>query len=299
MKILKIFIILFLSISFSNLNSDEKNAELKNKILKNIRCLICQGQSVYDSESEFASSIKLIVDRKINAGLKEERIYEFLRKKYGDWIIYNPQLNKNTYVLWLLPLLLFLFGGTIIYKKISKKKMNNNSYNKILLVLISVLCFFAANADEYKNDITMHKYDFYAGTFDTIDKKKKEKANLYGFEHNNPILFKDTFVGKFSPISGMIITDKKSIYLYTGVQAQYEMGSLKILPSFAPGYYERGNGKDLGSVLEFKSEFKLAYDVIENTQVGFSYSHISNNEWGKGGKNPGVDNKTISFSKVF
>ena len=122
MKILKIFIIVFLSASFSQLKSDEKNNELKSKILKNIRCLICQGQSVYDSESDFASSIKTIVDRKINEGLMEEQIYEFLREKYGDWVIYVPKLNKNTYILWLLPLLLFLFGGAIIYKKLSKNK---------------------------------------------------------------------------------------------------------------------------------------------------------------------------------
>ena len=122
MKLLKIFIIIFLSIGFSNLKSDEQNKELKSKILKNIRCLICQGQSVYDSESEFASSIKLIVDRKINEGFKEEKIYQFLREKYGDWVIYDPQLNKNTYFLWLLPLLLFLFGGAIIYKKIKTNK---------------------------------------------------------------------------------------------------------------------------------------------------------------------------------
>ena len=122
MKILKIFIIIFLSTGFSNLKSDEKNKELKSKILKNIRCLICQGQSVYDSESEFASSIKLIVDRKINEGLKEKQIYQFLREKYGDWVIFDPQLNKNTYVLWLLPLLLFLFGGAIIYKKLNNQK---------------------------------------------------------------------------------------------------------------------------------------------------------------------------------
>ena len=121
MKVLKIFIILFLVTGFSELKSNEVNDVLKNKILKNIRCLICQGQSVYDSESEFASSIKLIVDRKINEGLKEKQIYQFLREKYGDWIIYDPQLNKNTYILWLLPLLLFLLGGAIMYKKIQKK----------------------------------------------------------------------------------------------------------------------------------------------------------------------------------
>ena len=123
MKILKIFIVLFLVTNFSELKSDEIKDVLKNKILKNIRCLICQGQSVYDSESEFASSIKLIVDRKINEGLKEKQIYQFLREKYGDWVIFDPQLNKNTYILWLLPMLLFLLGGAIIYKNL---KIKNN-----------------------------------------------------------------------------------------------------------------------------------------------------------------------------
>ena len=122
MKVLKIFIILFLATGFSELKSNEVNDVLKNKILKNIRCLICQGQSVYDSESEFASSIKLIVDRKINEGLKEKQIYKFLREKYGDWVIFDPQLNKNTYVLWLLPLLLFLLGGAIIFKRLNSQK---------------------------------------------------------------------------------------------------------------------------------------------------------------------------------
>ena len=121
MKILKIIILLFLVTNFSELSSDETNDVLKNKILKNIRCLICQGQSVYDSESEFAFSIKLIVDRKIKEGLKEKQIYQFLREKYGDWVIFDPKLNKNTYILWLLPLLLFFFGGAIIFKKLSNK----------------------------------------------------------------------------------------------------------------------------------------------------------------------------------
>ena len=121
MKILKIFLIVFLFIGVAQLKSNEKNDILKNKILKNIRCLICQGQSVYDSESDFASSIKLIVEKKINTGSSEKQIYDFLREKYGDWIIYDPKLNKNTYVLWLLPLLLFLSGGAIMYKKISIK----------------------------------------------------------------------------------------------------------------------------------------------------------------------------------
>ena len=122
MKILKLLIVLFLFSNFSELRSNETNDVLKNKILKNIRCLICQGQSVYDSESDFASSIKLIVDKKINEGLKEELIYKFLREKYGDWVIYDPELNKNTYILWLLPLFLFLIGGAIIFKRLNSQK---------------------------------------------------------------------------------------------------------------------------------------------------------------------------------
>ena len=121
MKIIKIILIIFLSTGFTQLKSDEKNEILKNKILKNIRCLVCQGQSVYDSESDFASSIKTIVEKKINKGSSEKQIYRFLREKYGDWIVYNPKLNKNTYILWLLPLLLFLVGGAIILKKLNNQ----------------------------------------------------------------------------------------------------------------------------------------------------------------------------------
>ena len=122
MKIIKLFLIIFVLINFSQSKSDVKSEELKNKILKNIRCLICQGQSVYDSESDFALSIKLIVEKKINDGLSEKQIYEFLREKYGEWILYDPELSKNTYILWLLPLLLFLFGGAIVYMNLIIKK---------------------------------------------------------------------------------------------------------------------------------------------------------------------------------
>ena len=159
-------------------------------------------------------------------------------------------------------------------------------------LLLLLLLFFTPVKSE-------GEYSFFLGTFDTIDKEGDDKANLYGFEHKNPILFRDTILGKFSPISGGFITDKNSIYLYTGVQVQYEMGPLNIIPSFAPGYYEKGDGKDLGSVLEFKSEISFSFDISKNSTLGYSYSHVSNNDWGKGGKNPGVDNKAISFSKIF
>ena len=118
MKISKIFLLMILFISIANANTDIKDKNLNNKILKNIRCLVCQGQSVYDSESEFSSTIKLLVKKKINEGKSEKQIYEFLRERYGDWVIFEPELNRNTYILWLLPLLLFLLGGAIITKKL-------------------------------------------------------------------------------------------------------------------------------------------------------------------------------------
>ena len=93
------------------------------------------------------------------------------------------------------------------------------------------------------------------------------------------------------------MTGDSSVYLYTGVEGQYGVGPLKILPSFTPGVYEKGDGKDLGSVLEFKSEIKLGFDIFENSQIGYSYSHISNNNWGD--TNPGTDNQQITFSKNF
>ena len=109
--------------SFKSLYAIEQNNKiLKNKILKNIRCLICQGQSVYDSQSDFAISMKLVIDQKIIEGLSENEIYDYLKNQYGEWITYDPELNKNTYILWILPIFLFLMGGVLILRKFSVQK---------------------------------------------------------------------------------------------------------------------------------------------------------------------------------
>ena len=123
MKIFKICLIILFIFFLSPLNAKNLNEiNLENKITKNLRCLICQGQSVYDSDSEFAISLKLVVSEKIKDGLSEDQIYNMLAEKYGDWILYDPEFNKNTYLLWILPLLIFLFGGAIIFKKTIKMK---------------------------------------------------------------------------------------------------------------------------------------------------------------------------------
>lgn len=117
-KILFFILIMNTTLAYGSL----KDTALKNQITKNLRCLICQGQSVYDSDSEFANSLKLVVEDKISQGYKEDQIYKFLSEKYGAWILYDPKLDENTYVLWALPLLLFLLGGVIILKNLKIKK---------------------------------------------------------------------------------------------------------------------------------------------------------------------------------
>ena len=119
MKVYRFFLISILFLFLSNLNAEEY--EKRNEITKNLRCLICQGQSVYDSDSEFANSLKIVVDKKLEEGLSEDQIYEYFKTKYGEWILYDPGLNKNTYILWLLPILIFLLGGAIILKKLRFK----------------------------------------------------------------------------------------------------------------------------------------------------------------------------------
>ena len=120
MKIIKYFIIILLLTNFNLSNAQDK--DLQNKITKNLRCLICQGQSVYDSDSEFANSLKILVEKKINQGLAEEEIYHYLEGKYGEWILYDPNFNRNTYFLWLLPIFMFIIIGGIILKIFILKK---------------------------------------------------------------------------------------------------------------------------------------------------------------------------------
>ena len=168
---------------------------------------------------------------------------------------------------------------------------------KFSLLLLLTLFFTPLQSEDQKISGIENEYSFFVGTFDTIDKEGDDKNGLFGMEHKNENLFRDTILGKFSPVSGGFISGNSSVYLYTGVEAQYDLGPLKIVPSFAPGYYEPGDGKKLGSALEFKSEIKLNFDIFKNSKIGYSYSHISNNDWGD--INPGIDNQQISFSKNF
>ena len=120
MKLIKYLLLIFLILNLSQLNAQEK--DLLKKITKNLRCLICQGQSVYDSDSEFANSVKIFVEKKLNEGATEKLIYDDLKSKYGNWILYDPEFSKKTYFLWLLPILMFIIGGAIIRRLFFLKK---------------------------------------------------------------------------------------------------------------------------------------------------------------------------------
>ncbi len=120
----KIIIIYFFL--FSALQSTETNPELI-EIYKNLRCLICQGQSIADSNSDFASTIKLVVQDQVKNGKTKKEIYEFLISKYGEWIVYQPTLNKNNFLLWFLPYLVLVLGGLIFFFIIRKSKHNKGN----------------------------------------------------------------------------------------------------------------------------------------------------------------------------
>ena len=92
-----------------------------NDVLKNLRCLVCQGQSVADSNSDFAQTLKSVVQDQINAGKTEKEIYEFLREKYGEWILYKPTFNKINSILWIFPYFALLLGGIFIFLLLKKK----------------------------------------------------------------------------------------------------------------------------------------------------------------------------------
>ena len=124
LSITKIFIIFFLiiinfkSVAVSSTSFQEQTIN----ITKNLRCLICQGQTIHESNSDFAESMKKYIKSELENGKNKDEIFSSLVEKYGQWIVYDPGISKNTLLLWALPLLLFLIGGAIIVKRILKKK---------------------------------------------------------------------------------------------------------------------------------------------------------------------------------
>ena len=169
-----------------------------------------------------------------------------------------------------------------------------------LVITLLTLCFvnFESIAEDSLNETVSSnetELNFFTGMFDFSD--DKQSSGLLGLQHQNEELFRNSFLGKLSPITGGFFTEKSAFYLYSGVQAEYELGFLTITPSFAPGYYNYGNGKDLGYPLEFKSEVQMSFNLSDSSHLGMSYNHISNASLGT--KNPGANSYMLNFLKQF
>ena len=114
------YLLIILIVVSQNILASEKQIDPK-EIQKNLRCLVCQGQSISDSNSDFAQTIKMVVDDLINEGLTEDEIYSFMSDKYGEWIVFKPQLNIQNSLLWILPYMALILGGFFIIKLFNKK----------------------------------------------------------------------------------------------------------------------------------------------------------------------------------
>jgi hypothetical protein len=165
----------------------------------------------------------------------------------------------------------------------------------LILSLFLVFLTFSVSAEELEVKNQNTEFNVYTGMFDFSDDGKK--STLIGFQHQNENLNRDTFLGNLSPVTGALITADAASYLYTGVQAQYNLGALNITPSFTPGLYFEGDGKDLGHLIEFKSELQFSLDLSKTSELGFSYNHISNASLGD--KNPGANSYMFNFLKNF
>tara|TARA_B100001123_G_C15251075_1_gene1002797 strand:- start:785 stop:1300 length:516 start_codon:yes stop_codon:yes gene_type:complete len=164
-----------------------------------------------------------------------------------------------------------------------------------ILVLLTSLTFLSVAYSEEIKKSNETELNLFTGMFDFSD--TGQAAGLFGLQHQNDDLYRKSFLGKLSPITGGFLTENSAFYLYTGAQAEYEVGIVTITPSFAPGYYNSGDGKDLGSALEFKSEIQMSLNLSDSTEFGMSYNHISNASIGD--KNPGANSYMINFLKHF
>ena len=123
MRLIYTFLIFFSFLFFNLFAKDISTKEAE--IFKNIRCLICQGQSIADSNSEFSQTLKLVVKDQIKEGKSKEEIYDFLIEKYGEWIVYKPPLTKTNFLLWAIPYLVLLGGGILIFSFIRRNNRNS------------------------------------------------------------------------------------------------------------------------------------------------------------------------------
>ena len=167
-------------------------------------------------------------------------------------------------------------------------------FKKVSLFFVIIFAATKLIAAEEAN-INNHQLNYFTGNFDFSD--DKQSAILVGFQHQDENLNRDTFLGNVSPITGGFVTENSAAYIYTGIEWDVDMGGIIFTPSFAPGLYLEGDGKDLGHILEFKSEVQLSYVASDKTSFGISYNHVSNASLGD--KNPGANSYMFNLLRNF
>ena len=168
--------------------------------------------------------------------------------------------------------------------------------NRFLFPLVLIFGLGSTGiAEENKLQVQNTQLNMYSGMFDFSD--QKQRAVMVGFQHQNEELYRESFLGTLSPITGGFVTENQALYAYTGIEWNFDLGPINFTPSFAPGLYGEGEGKDLGHILEFKSEVQASWNLSENSELGMSYNHISNASLGD--KNPGANSYMFNFLKRF
>ena len=100
---------------------DPKQEAKAEALMEELRCLVCQGQSIADSDADLAGDMRDLVRRRIAAGEKPETIRAWLIQRYGDWISYRPTAKPIAWPLWATPIILLTFGGAIVARRMRKK----------------------------------------------------------------------------------------------------------------------------------------------------------------------------------
>jgi len=246
--------------------------------------LLCKltGKGAVNSESSNDKILGRETVFKKNKDLTPEEQNEGITRSTKGYKVYKGRkLKENGCVMF--DVLCDLTGKGAINTKIIKisKKEEEKNYSERTKRL------FAEKHDTEVNS--------YGGMFDWSD--PKQHSLLFGMQHQSDELYRESFLGTMSPITGGFITENSAFYIYSGVQWEYDAGPIRITPSFAPGYYNAGDGKDLGYPLEFKTELQFTFDLPKGAEMGMSYNHISNASLGS--KNPGANSYMLNFLKQF
>ena len=131
-SLLSLIFLIFMSVSVLAVGVDEKRLEdplaeaRAQELMKQIRCLVCQNQSIVDSDAGLAQDLRIIVRERILAGDSDEEILDYLTSRFGDWVLLKPPFDGATIILWLSPLLFLAIGFYVVFRNQKSRKKSLN-----------------------------------------------------------------------------------------------------------------------------------------------------------------------------